>query len=64
MAVRTVEVFADVVCPFAHVGLRRFVARRAELGRSRPLLLVRAWPLELVNAKPFDPASVARNVAE
>jgi predicted DsbA family dithiol-disulfide isomerase len=64
VAVPTVEVFADVVCPFAHVGLRRFVARRTELGRSRPLLRVRAWPLEVVNAKPFDPESVARNVVE
>jgi predicted DsbA family dithiol-disulfide isomerase len=64
VTVPVVEVFADVVCPFAHVGLRKFVARRNELGRSRPLLRVRAWPLEIVNSKPFDPASVARNVAE
>jgi len=59
-----VEVFADVVCPFAHVGLRRFVGRRAELGLEAPVLRVRAWPLELVNARPFDAQQVAQHVAE
>jgi len=61
---QAVEVFADVVCPFAHVGLRRFVRRRAELGADHPLLRVRAWPLELVNAKPLDPTDVLRHVEE
>ncbi len=60
----TVEVFADVTCPFAHVGLRRFVARREELGLSGPLLRVRAWPLERVNGKPLEPSVVARHVDE
>ena len=64
MSIPVVEVFAEIVCPFAHVGLRRFVDRRTELAQSSPLLRVRAWPLELVNQKPFDPDSVARNVAE
>ncbi len=60
--VNVVEVFADVVCPFAHVGLRRFVSRRAELGMDVPLLRVRAWPLELVNDRPFDPDEVEQRV--
>ena len=60
----TVEVFADVTCPFAHVGLRRFVARRAERGFSRPILRVRAWPLELVNGKSLEPSVVAQHVDE
>jgi predicted DsbA family dithiol-disulfide isomerase len=59
-----VEVFADVVCPFTHVGLRRIVARRAELGLAQPVLRVRAWPLELVNGAPLDPAAVAHHVDE
>jgi predicted DsbA family dithiol-disulfide isomerase len=59
-----VEVFADVTCPFAHVGLRRFVARRAQRGISRPILHVRAWPLELVNGEPLEPCVVAQHVAE
>lgn len=56
------EVFADIGCPFAHVGLRRLVARRAELGRDDVVLRVHAWPLELVNGTPLDPALIAEEV--
>jgi predicted DsbA family dithiol-disulfide isomerase len=59
-----IEVFADVRCPFTHVGLRRFVDRREELGRHDVRLLVRAWPLELVNGKPLDPDLIDEEVAE
>ncbi len=59
-----VEVFADVTCPFAHVGLRRFVTRREELGLVAPVLRVRAWPLELVNGEALEPSAVARHVDE
>lgn len=56
-----VEVYADVWCPFAHVGLRRFVERRA--GRGDDVrLLVRAWPLEWVNGRPMDPGFVGDEV--
>ncbi len=50
-----IEVFADVVCPFTHVGLRRIAAERDARGRTDILLRVRAWPLELINGKPMDP---------
>jgi predicted DsbA family dithiol-disulfide isomerase len=59
-----VEVFADVACPFTHVGLRRFVERRAELGRGDVTLWVRAWPLEIVNGTPLDPHFIAEEVAD
>ena len=59
---RVVEVFADVVCPFTHVGLRRFVEARAEAGALDVGLRVRAWPLELVNGKPLDPGFVAEEI--
>jgi predicted DsbA family dithiol-disulfide isomerase len=59
-----VEVFADVSCPFAHVGLRRFVQRRALLSRDDLVLRIRAWPLELVNGSPLDPGSTATHVSE
>jgi predicted DsbA family dithiol-disulfide isomerase len=59
----TIEVFADIACPFTHVGLRRFVQRREELGRPDVTLLVRAWPLEVVNGQPLDPAATADKVA-
>jgi predicted DsbA family dithiol-disulfide isomerase len=49
-----IEVFADVTCPFTHVGLRRFVERRGELHRDDVVLFVRAWPLEIVNGQPLD----------
>jgi len=48
-----VEVFADVSCPFTHVGLRRLVEQREQLGRDDVVLRVRAWPLELVNGAPL-----------
>ena len=51
---RSIEVYADVMCPFAYVGLRAFDARRRPLGRSAPTLVVRAWPLEIVNGHPHD----------
>src|SRR6476646_8870676 len=62
--VSRIEVFADVRCPFTHVGLRRFVDRREELGRHDVRLWVRAWPLELVNGEPLDPDFVGEEVAE
>jgi predicted DsbA family dithiol-disulfide isomerase len=57
-----IEVFADVACPFTHVGLRRFVERRTELGRTDVILRVRAWPLEIVNGEPLDAHFIAEEV--
>lgn len=59
-----IEVFADVSCPFTHVGLRRLVNLRDELGRSDVHLRVRAWPLEVVNGHPLDPDFIAEEVEE
>ncbi len=58
----TVEVFADVICPFTHVGLRRLTARRGELRLEAPVLVVRAWPLEIVNGAPISPDFVLEEV--
>ena len=58
-----IEVFADIVCPFTHVGLRRLVERRNTIGFGS-LLRVRAWPLELVNGEPLDAAFVGDEVRE
>lgn len=62
--VSSIEVFADVWCPFAHVGLRATVRRRQALGRVESPLRIRAWPLELVNEAALDPATTALHVAE
>jgi predicted DsbA family dithiol-disulfide isomerase len=60
-ALRTIEVFADVRCPFAHVGLRRIIGQRQARGLDLPLL-IRAWPLELVNGEPLDGELVAKEI--
>lgn len=59
-----IEVFADIWCPFAHVGLRAVVARRRERGREDLPIRVRAWPLELVNDAPLDSEVTSQHVAE
>ncbi len=57
-----IEVFADVVCPFTHVGLTRLATRRAELDRPDVTFVIRSWPLERVNGEPVDPALIAHEV--
>lgn len=57
-----IEVYADICCPFTHVGLQMLVQRRDELGREDVVLRVRAWPLELVNGQPLDPVTTAEHV--
>ena len=59
-----VEVFADIWCPYAHVGIRRFVHRRWAARRDDLVLHVRAWPLELVNGEPLDARHVAEQVED
>ena len=58
---KTVEVFADVRCPFTHVGLRRLVEQRTLRGVD-VRLRVRAWPLELVNGADLDAGLIAEEV--
>ena len=51
------EVFADITCPFTHVGLKRVVEHIAET--ERPIAVhVRAWPLEWVNGSGLEVAAV------
>jgi len=57
----TIEVFADIWCPFAHVGLRAVEEQRARSGRPDVAIWVRAWPLELVNGSPLDPEVTAEH---
>ncbi len=60
----TIEVYADVWCPFAHVSLRSVVQPAQRVGAHDLTLRVRAWPLELVNGVPLDPKVTAAHVAE
>lgn len=57
----TIEVFADIWCPFAHVGLRAAAEQRRLLGRPDIGIVVRAWPLELVNGAPMDAHKAAHH---
>jgi predicted DsbA family dithiol-disulfide isomerase len=59
-----IEVYADIWCPFTHVGLRAVLRRRGELGCDGVAVRVRSWPLELVNGMPLDPDRTAAHVAE
>lgn len=59
-----IEVFADVWCPFAHVGLRAIEERRTHAGRTDVAICVRAWPLERVNGEPLDPALTKEHADE
>jgi predicted DsbA family dithiol-disulfide isomerase len=63
MGTRTIEVFADIWCPFAHVGIRRVIERRDAVGADI-VLRVRAWPLELVNGAPMDAAFIGEEVVD
>src|SRR5690349_9800218 len=58
----SIEVFAEVACPFTHVSLRRVVAERTARGSPR-LLRVRAWPLQMVNDAPLDAGLVTEEVS-
>lgn len=60
---RTIEVFADILCPFTHVGLRTLVDHRGERGLAEPRMRIRAWPLELINDGPLDPHHVAAEIS-
>ena len=56
-----IDVYADIWCPFTHLGLRRFVERRDEEGADLRLR-VHPWPLELVNGKPLDPGFIGEEI--
>jgi predicted DsbA family dithiol-disulfide isomerase len=59
-----VIVYADIVCPFAYIGLTRLLQRRDELGRPDVHLQIRSWPLEIVNGKPVDGAFIGEEIDE
>jgi len=61
---KVIEVFADVVCPFTHVGMKRLIEHRTSTGRDDVVLRVRAWPLELVNGEPLSRELLTEEIAE
>ena len=49
---QTIEVYADITCPFTHVGLKRVVQHVRRMSAPAEVI-VRAWPLEWVNGTPL-----------
>ena len=62
--VANIEVYADIVCPFAYVGLTHLIERRHQLGRDEVHFRIRGWPLELVNGSPVDAHSIGEEIDE
>lgn len=60
----TLEVFADVGCPFTHLSLQMLVKERVDRGVDSPVLVIKAWPLELVNDAAIDPEMIADEVVD
>lgn len=56
-----IEVFADLWCPFAYVGLEIVREQRDALAPD-VMVRVRAWPLELVNNAPMNVEKTAHHV--
>jgi predicted DsbA family dithiol-disulfide isomerase len=59
---KRLEVFADITCPFTHVGLGRVVHDLEDM-HGDVEIVVRAWPLEWVNGEPLDPGAVDGKVS-
>lgn len=58
----TVEVFADITCPFTHVGLKQVIEHVADMSEPADVV-VRAWPLEWVNGEPLAVDAVLTKAA-
>jgi predicted DsbA family dithiol-disulfide isomerase len=58
----TIEVYADITCPFAHVGLKRVAEHVAAMSVPAEVV-IRAWPLEWVNGAPLAVDAVAVKAA-
>jgi len=57
-----IEVFADITCPFTHVGLKR-VLEHVEAMDQPASVWVRAWPLEWVNGAGLECGAVLEKAA-
>lgn len=58
-----IEIFADMLCPFAHVGVHKVIEARLDRGGASPKLWIRAWPLEIIDDAPTDVTVIADEVA-
>lgn len=61
---KVIEIFADIWCPFTHVGLHALREELEARRRGDVRIWVRSWPLEWVNGKGMDPAVTLRHISE
>lgn len=61
VTLQNIEVFADIWCPFTHVGLRMIDSYRKKMGKEDVAIIVKSWPLEWVNSSPMDPVKTEAN---
>lgn len=59
-----IEVFADIWCPFAWIGLRTLDEARRQSGVDGVPVRVRPWPLELVNGRPQSADRIAEEIVQ
>jgi predicted DsbA family dithiol-disulfide isomerase len=59
-----IEVFADIGCPYTHVGLKAVAEQLKARGREDVKLRVRSWPLEWVNGRPMDVQATCDHIEE
>lgn len=62
--VQIIEVFADIWCPFTHVGLKSVAEGLDARGRPDVAIKVRSWPLEWVNGGALDRHSSFEHATE
>jgi 2-hydroxychromene-2-carboxylate isomerase len=62
--IQAIEVFADIWCPFTHVGLKLVAEHLRERNRPDVKIRVRSWPLEWVNGRPMDPNATLDHINE
>jgi predicted DsbA family dithiol-disulfide isomerase len=63
-SVQVIEVFADIWCPFTHIGLKLVAGQLRKRGRQDVTIWVRSWPLEWVNGQPMDPSATLDHINE
>ncbi len=61
---QVIEVFADIWCPFTHIGLKAVADQLRTSGRQDVRIWVRAWPLEWVNGRAMDPMAALNHAQE
>ncbi len=58
-----IDVYADIWCPFTHLGLSQLVSQRD--ARDLPTTLrVHPWPLEIINSEPLGAEFVAEEIED